>query len=555
MQAKEINEEHAHAQALDWWRTAVIYQVYPRSLKDSNGDGIGDLPGVIDSLDYIGALGADAIWISPFFKSPMKDFGYDVSDYRSIDPVFGNMGDFEKLVHEAHQRGIKIIIDQILSHTSDQHPWFIESKSSRDNPKADWYVWADPLDDGSPPNNWLSIFGGCAWQWSPQRKQYYLHNFLSEQPDLNFHNPQVRQQMLNEVEFWLKKGVDGLRLDAINFCFHDKFLRNNPPKPEAERKARGFSTDNPYAWQYHYYNNTQAEMIPFLETLRQLLDRYPGTTSLGEISSEDSLQTMAEYTQGNKGLHMAYSFELLVEHFSCSHIREVVEAARDKLQDGRACWALGNHDVRRVVSRWAEGKDAKQFAKLLSALLATLPGSFCLYQGEELGLGEAHIAKDDIQDPYGLAFWPEFRGRDGCRTPLPWNSENQHGGFSEQRPWLPLAEEHLALAVNKQAGNAQSVLEFTRRLLAWRKNNLDQIRLPLCFQANTEESLVFNREGPDGRLFCAFNFSEAPVKVNVAGTINLHEISLGSHEILVSEDAKESTVLLAPLSSFVANIT
>ncbi|MDP4983993.1 alpha-amylase family glycosyl hydrolase, partial [Pseudoalteromonas tunicata] len=271
---------------LQWWQGAVIYQIYPRSFQDSNHDGIGDIPGIIAELDYIKGLGVDAIWVSPFFKSPMKDFGYDISDYRDIDPLFGTLADFDELIDKAHQRDIKIIIDQVLSHTSDQHAWFSESRVDKTNDKADWYVWADAKPDGTAPNNWLSIFGGPAWQWEPRRKQYYLHNFLTEQPDLNFHNPDVRQHVLDNVEFWLKKGVDGFRLDAINFCYHDAQLRDNPAKPVDKRQGRGFSEDNPYAFQYHYYNNTQPENLAFMAEIRALLDRYPGTVSLGEISSE-----------------------------------------------------------------------------------------------------------------------------------------------------------------------------------------------------------------------------------------------------------------------------
>ena len=246
-----------------WWRGAVIYQIYPRSFMDANNDGIGDLQGIIAKLPYIKSLGVDAIWISPFFKSPMKDFGYDISDYRDVDPMFGTMDDFDQLMAKAKLLDIKVIIDQVLSHTSDQHAWFLESKESKDNDKSDWYVWADANEDGTPPNNWLSIFGGGAWQWEPRRQQYYLHNFLTSQPDLNFHNEDVRQHVLDNVEYWLKKGVDGFRLDAINFCYHDKELRDNPAKPPEERKGRGFSEDNPYAYQYHYFNNTQPENVGY----------------------------------------------------------------------------------------------------------------------------------------------------------------------------------------------------------------------------------------------------------------------------------------------------
>jgi len=333
-----------------WWRGSVIYQIYPRSFLDTDGNGVGDLPGILQRLDYVASLGVDAIWISPFFTSPMADFGYDIADYRAVDPLFGTLEDFDRVVAKAHALGLKVVIDQVLSHTSNEHAWFKESRSSRENAKADWYVWADAKPDGSPPNNWLSIFGGVAWKWEPRRGQYYLHNFLSSQPDLNFHNPDVQQAALDNVEFWLQRGVDGLRLDAINFCFHDRALRDNPAKPPELRVGRGFSPDNPYAFQYHWYNNTQPENLAFLERLRGLLDRYPGTVALGEISSEDSLATMAEYTAGRR-LHMGYSFELLTRDCSAAYIRATVERLETAMTEGWPCWSISNHDVERVLSR------------------------------------------------------------------------------------------------------------------------------------------------------------------------------------------------------------
>src|SRR5690625_1707273 len=367
-------------QTTPWWRGAVIYQVYPRSFMDSNADGIGDLSGIVSKLDYIASLGVDAIWISPFFKSPMKDFGYDISDYRDVDPIFGTLDDFDRLIAEAHDRNIRIIIDQVLSHTSDQHAWFEESRQCRKNAKADWYVWADPAEDGSPPNNWLSVFGGVAWEWEPRRSQYYLHNFLKNQPDLNFHNPDVQSAILGEVKFWLQRGVDGFRLDAINFCFHDAELRNNPPKPEAERKGRGFTTDNPYAYQRHQYDNTRPENLDFLKRLRQLIDQYPGVVTLGEISSENSLETMAQYTAGEERLHMAYSFELLGDTLSPQYVRDTVATLEAGLGNGWPCWAIGNHDVVRVMSRWGDTPYNPHQAKMLNALQLAVRGTVCSHQ-------------------------------------------------------------------------------------------------------------------------------------------------------------------------------
>ncbi len=494
-----------------WWRGAVIYQIYPRSMMDTNNDGIGDLPGIIEKLDYVASLGVDAIWISPFFKSPMKDFGYDISDYRDIDPLFGTLDDFDRLIEKAHSLNIKVIIDQVLSHTSDQHAWFLESRESKNNPKADWYVWADAKPDGTPPNNWLSIFGGPAWQWEPRRQQYYLHNFLASQPDLNFHNPEVQQAALDNIEFWLKRGVDGFRLDAINFCFHDAQLRDNPAKPVNERQGRGFSEDNPYAFQYHYYNNTQPENIQFIEKVRALLNQYPGAVALGEISSEDSLATMAEYTAGGNRLHMGYSFELLTEDFSAGYIRKTVETLEAKMTEGWPCWAISNHDVIRVASRW--GKDSKNIAltsqktKMFTALLTSLRGSVCSYQGEELGLPEAELKFEELQDPYGITFWPNFKGRDGCRTPMPWSKEKPHGGFSNAAPWLPIPEQHLALAVDQQKTEEKSILKNFQSFLRWRKQQPALIEGDIEFIDTPEPILAFYRRHGDQSIVAVFNLS------------------------------------------------
>ena len=499
-----------------WWRGAVIYQVYPRSLMDANNDGVGDLRGIINKLDYIASLNVDAIWISPFFKSPMKDFGYDISDYRCVDPMFGDEADIDELIEQAHKRDIKIIIDQVLSHTSDQHAWFAESRESKDNPKADWYVWADSKPDGMQPNNWLSIFGGPAWQWEPRRKQYYLHNFLTSQPDLNFHNPEVQQAALDNVEFWLKKGVDGFRLDAINFCFHDQQLRDNPPKPEEARVGRGFSPDNPYAFQYHYYNNTQPEMLGFLERLRGLIDRYPNTVTLGEISSEDSLATMAEYSEGGNKLHMCYSFELLTDDYNADYIRNTVATLESKMQDGWPCWAVGNHDVVRVLSRWGKGKGNNDMAKMLNALLFSLRGSACSYQGEELGLTEVDIQEHELQDPYGIAFWPRFKGRDGCRTPMPWSTE-QHAGFSQNQTWLPIPPEHKQRAVELQQQDSESILNAYRQFLAWRRQQDLVKQGDIRFIDTAEPLLQFERQLGDRKMLFCFNLSDEPQAVAIEG--------------------------------------
>ncbi len=499
-----------------WWRGATIYQIYPRSFLDTNADGIGDLPGIVSKLDYVASLGVDAIWISPFFKSPMADFGYDIADYRAVDPMFGTIEDFDRLVSEAHGRGLRVIIDQVLSHTSDQHAWFQESRQSRTNAMADWYVWADARADGTPPNNWLSIFGGVAWTWEPRRGQYYLHNFLSRQPDLNFHNADVAQASLDNMRFWLERGVDGVRLDAINFCFHDRLLRDNPPRPPHERRARGFNAENPYGHQWHRFNNTQPEMLPFLERIRDLLDEFPGTVALGEISSDDSTATVAEYTQPGR-LHMGYSFELLSNDSSPRHIRATVENLMRRAPESWPCWTISNHDVERVVSRWGRhGPTQPHFATQLTALVCSLRGSVCVFQGEELGLGEADVPFEALRDPYGIAFWPTFKGRDGCRTPIPWDS-SERAGFSSGEPWLPVPAQHLGLSVANQEQDPTSALQGFRRLLDWRRGHRLLTQGEIEFLAATESVLAFRRFDQDDAILVAFNLSPSPASVSLPG--------------------------------------
>jgi len=500
-----------------WWRGAVTYQIYPRSFLDTDGNGVGDLPGIIERLDYVASLGVDAIWIAPFFKSPMADFGYDIADYRDVDPLFGTLADFDSLLAKAHGLSLKVMIDQVLSHTSIEHAWFKESRESRDNPKADWYVWADAKDDGSAPNNWLSLFGGSAWQWEPRRGQYYLHNFLTSQPDLNFHHPEVRAAILDSVRFWLDKGVDGVRLDAINFCFHDRELRDNPPKPKEKRVGRGFSPDNPYAFQYHYYNNTQPENLAFLGELRKLMDGYPDVAALGEISSEDSLATMAEYTRHGR-LHMGYSFELLTDDFSATHIRSTVQTLEAQMTEGWPCWAISNHDVERVLTRWGRGRPSPQLANLLTAMVCSLRGSVCVYQGEELGLTEADLPYESLQDPYGIAFWPQFKGRDGCRTPMPW-SDDAHAGFSRGMPWLPVPQEHRALAVTRQEADPHSVLNGFRTFMHWRQSQPALRWGDIEFIETAEPVLAFIRRLDGRATLVVFNLADAAVDIRLPATL------------------------------------
>ena len=501
----------ARVEKTDWWRGGIIYQIYPRSFQDSDGDGVGDLPGITQRLAHVAALGADAVWLSPVFKSPMKDFGYDVSDYRDIDPLFGTLDDFRDLVGHAHKLGLKVMIDQVLSHTSDQHPWFVESRASHDNPRADWYVWADARDDGTPPNNWLSIFGGSAWQWDTRRLQYYLHNFLVSQPDLNFHNPQVRAAILDDVRFWLELGVDGYRLDTANFYFHDQALRNNPGRGQPDPKDASVDPVNPYSRQHHVYDKSRPENLGFLKELRALLDRYPGSTMVGEIGDDDGLARMAQYTQGGDKLHMAYSFDLLGANKSATFLHGLLDTFMATVGDGWPCWALSNHDVMRVATRWGGPEPDARLLRLAAAFQMSLRGSPCIYQGDELGLTQVDIPFEQLQDPFGKAMWPEFKGRDGCRTPMPWQAQQVQGGFSSAEPWLPLPPEHLALAVDAQRADPHSLLHFYTGLIRWRAQHPVLVHGAMRLLPLHPQVLAFERSHAGQCVLCVFNFSDTAV--------------------------------------------
>lgn len=501
----------------EWWRGGVIYQVYPRSFQDSNGDGVGDLPGIIRRLDHIAGLGVDCIWLSPITQSPQDDMGYDVSDYREVDRLFGSLQDFDSLVAQAHARGLKVIMDQVVSHTSDQHPWFAESRLNRTNAKADWYVWADPLPDGSPPNNWPAVFGGRAWEWNPTRGQYYLHNFLASQPDLNFHNPDVQQAVLDIMRFWLERGIDGFRLDTVNYYFHDKKLRSNPAnKLKNEHLAYAV---NPYDMQEHKFSKSQPENLAFLKRVRALLDEFPGATSVGEVGdSHKSVQLMAEYTSGGDTLHMCYGFDFLGNDFTAAHFRKCIEQFFKAGPDGWPCWSFSNHDVPRHVTRWAKhSRSAGDLARQAAALVLSLKGSVCLYQGEELGLPETDLLFEELTDPRGIRFWPEDKGRDGCRTPMPWDEGEAPNGFTTGKPWLPVKPAQSVLNVASQNADANSTLAFYRTILAWRKSQPMLQTGDITFYKTAEPILAFRRGEGEDAMLCIFNLSADDHTITLGG--------------------------------------
>ncbi|WP_395622912.1 alpha-amylase family glycosyl hydrolase [Sphingomonas daechungensis] len=510
MLADEARTENRVATSQPWWRGAAIYQIYPRSFADSNGDGVGDLPGIAAKLDYVRDLGVDAIWLSPFFTSPMRDFGYDVADYCDVDPVFGTLEDFGDVVERAHSLGLKVIIDQVYSHTSDQHGWFKESRSSRENPKSDWYVWANAKPDGSPPSNWQSVFGGPAWTWDGRRGQYYLHNFLTEQPDLNLHNPAVQDAILDAARFWLDRGVDGFRIDAINFAMHDPELRDNPPAPNGTKRTRSFD------FQQHLYNQSHPDIVGFLERLRRLTDGYGDRFTLAEVGGDHALSEMRAFTEGDARLNSAYGFDFLYAEALTPEL--VAHVARDWPEGaGWPSWAFENHDAPRAISRWATDENRDQIARLKMLLLATLRGSIILYQGEELGLPQVDVPFERLQDPEAIANWPNTLSRDGARTPMPWMSNAPQLGFSTCESWLPVGDAHRELAVDRQESNRGSLLQFTRDCLKLRHSHPALRHGSMKILRADEQLLVFERAKNGSHIRCTFNLSEKELSHASAG--------------------------------------
>jgi len=495
----------------EWWRGSVTYQVYPRSFQDDNGDGVGDLAGITRRLPYLADLGVDAVWLSPFFTSPMRDMGYDVSDYTAVDPVFGTLADFDALVAQAHGLGMKVIIDQVLSHCSDQHPAFRESRSSRDNPKSDWFVWADPRPDGTPPCNWLSVFGGPAWQWDARRKQYYFHNFLTQQPDFNFHNRDVQDWMLDNMRFWLDRGVDGFRFDTVNYFFHDRQFRDDA----ADFRVKSQVEANPYQMQYHLFSKNQPENLCWMERIRSLLDSYHDRASVGEMGeTHHAIRMMGDYTAPGR-LHQCYSFELMGYDYTAAFFRSRIEEFFAGAPKGWPMWAFSNHDVVRHASRWARhGLSHEALARQAGALLLSLQGSVCLWQGEELGQTDTELDLHELTDPQGIAFWPEPVGRDNTRTPMVWDATD-HGGFSSVKPWLPVKPAQLARQVAGQQGSPGSVLETYRAILAFRRTTPALITGGTQFHDLPEPVLAFTRRAEWEAVTCLFNLSPAAVTLTI----------------------------------------
>jgi alpha-glucosidase len=495
-----------------WWRDGVIYQIYPRSFADSNGDGVGDLPGILSRLDYLQWLGVDAIWLSPIYPSPMADWGYDVSNYHDIDPVFGALADFDRLVSQAHARGIRVVLDMVMNHTSDEHPWFVESRASRHNPKRNWYIWRDPR-DGREPNNWESVFGGKAWQWDEPTGQYYLHLFHSKQPDLNWRNPLVKEAMFGECRFWLERGVDGFRFDVADMFFKAEGLPDNPPK----FGLRGYDRLQ------HLYEVNQPETHALWQDLRKLLDAYPERMAVGEVDSDGAEDY---YSSGDDELHLAFNFGLLHQNWHARSFYNVVNDWEARLPEGAwPCWVMGNHDVKRVAGRYASGAYTQARLRVAAALLLTLRGTPFIYYGEEIGMREGKIPRAEILDPPGKKYWPFYKGRDGCRTPMQWNAglnagfylHPPAGAVSTARPWLRVNPDYRQLNIEAQQGDPKSLLNFYRDLIALRRQSPALVRGTYKPLGRPIDVWAFQREADGQRMLVALNFFSRPAQMPLSG--------------------------------------
>jgi len=485
-----------------WWKHGVIYQIYPRSFYDANGDGVGDLPGVIEKLDYLARLGVDAVWLSPVNTSPMHDFGYDISDFRGIDPLFGTLGDCDRLIAEAHRRNIRIIMDLVINHTSHLHPWFVESRSSRNNPKRDWYIWHDGK-NGKPPNNWMAAFGGRAWEWDDATGQYYFHSFLKEQPDLNWRNPEMRRAVFDDARFWLDRGVDGFRLDAVIWYVKDALFRSNPC-------GWGPNAPRPYDLQKHVYDQNRPETHDVLKEFRRVLDEYDDRMAVGEtyIASPDSVMTAASYIgNGSDELHLAFDFSLIFSKYGADRFRECLSRWYAALPvQGWPSLVLNNHDQPRSVTRWCRGRDGDKKARVLAALLLTAWGTPFLYYGEEIGMKNGRITRHQIQDPVGRKYWPFNRGRDPERTPMQWSADD-NAGFSTAEPWLPVADNYRSVNVQAQEEDPGSLLGWYRVLIRLRRERPALHRGSLRFIGDDPDVVAYLREHDGETIVAALNFS------------------------------------------------
>jgi alpha-glucosidase len=481
-----------------WWERGIIYQIYPRSFMDGNGDGVGDLRGIRTQLDYLQRLGIDAIWISPIFPSPMADFGYDISHYTDIDPIFGTLDDFDALLADAHGRGIKVLLDYVPNHTSDQHPWFIASRSSRDSVKRNWYIWRDPAPDGGPPNNWLSNFGGGAWEWEKKTRQYYYHAFLKDQPDLNWRNPEVQEAMLRVLRFWLDRGVDGFRIDVMHHIIKDVEFRDNPPNPDWRP---GMS---PYRELLTTYTTDLPEVQEIVAKMRRVLDDYDDRMMVGEIYLPVE-RLMAYYGASGGGAHLPFNFQLIRLPWNAREIAAAVERYEALLPSyGCPNWVLGNHDNSRVATRVGPAQ-----ARMAAMLLLTLRGTPTMYYGDEIGMHDGRITADQMKDPFEKNVPGIGLGRDPERTPMQWNRD-EHAGFTTGRPWLPVPHDYKTINVAAEKDDPQSILTLYRRLIELRRAEPALAVGEFAPLPASGDLMAYVRKADERRLLIVLNLGPKP---------------------------------------------
>ena len=489
-----------------WWQHGIVYQIYPRSFRDTNGDGIGDLPGIVEKLDYLSWLGVEALWVSPIYPSPMADFGYDVADYCNVDSIFGSLSDVDTLVREAHARNLRVILDFVPNHTSERHPWFVESRASRDNPKRDYYIWRDGKEDGGPPNNWLSVFGGSGWEWDETTRQYYYHAFLKEQPDLNWRNPEVRRQMYDALRFWLDRGIDGFRVDVLWHLIKDATLRDNPPNPDYvpgpghppyNSLSAAFSTDQP-------------EVHEIVEEMRALTDRYSERVLIGEIYLPIQ-KLVAYYGRDGRGAHLPFNFQLITLPWEARRIDAAISEYEGAMPDhGWPNWVLGNHDQPRIASRVGLAQ-----ARVAGMMLLTLRGTPTLYYGDELGMRDGVIPPELVQDPQEKNLPGLGLNRDPARTPMQWD-ESDSAGFSSARPWLPLSTDSRRVNVESERRDPDSMLNFYRRLITLRRNEPALSIGSYTPLSVAGDLLAYKREAAGQRFLVVLNLGHRPARVELA---------------------------------------
>ena len=502
-----------------WWKHGVMYEVYPRSYYDTNGDGSGDLQGITAKLDYLAELGIDGIWLGPVNVSPMVDTGYDVADYRAINPLFGSMADFEELLQKVHGHGMHLIMDLVVNHTSDQHAWFKESRSSRDNPKRDWYIWHDGK-NGRAPSNWKAAVGGGVWQWDKATKQYYMHSFFKEQPDLNWRNPAVRQEIYDTMRFWLDKGVDGFRCDVLNYFLKDDQLRDNPTS-----LAAGIFN----GFQKHLYSRSQPGMEEILRQMRAVLDGYKDRMMVGEVFVAQDGPAMAAAYMGDGGLcHLSFEFSLLFTRWDAARFKEMIQGWYAVLNaKDWPCNVLSNHDQPRAVTRYAAGADTPQRAKVMAALLLTLRGTPFLYYGEEIGMPDSPIKRSDIMDTVGKMYWPIVKGRDAERSPMQWDGGN-FAGFSTVKPWLPLNKDYSMVNVEAQDKDPLSVLNFYRNLIKLRRGQAALQKGDFAMLQSDKDVIAYRRTCQGVEIIVVLNFAGS-VRQHRIGDASPYKVLMGTH--------------------------